>query len=110
MVRHFREAGVEVRGCRRTIELAQSRDVIPATEDDWATEYSDLTISIKVVESCDEAIAHIHAHGSGHTETIVTEDQGAAQQFLERIDAAGVYHNASTRFADGFRYGFGAEL
>ncbi|HEV7858151.1 MAG TPA: glutamate-5-semialdehyde dehydrogenase [Pyrinomonadaceae bacterium] len=108
MIEHFRRDGVEVRGCPRT--LALSHDVVQATEEDWATEYSDLIISIKIVGSCDEAIEHIHAYGSGHTESIVTEDRDAASLFMERIDAAGVYHNASTRFADGFRYGFGAEL
>jgi glutamate-5-semialdehyde dehydrogenase len=111
MVASFSRAGVEVRGCPRTITaLDASTAIVPATEQDWATEYSDLIISIKVVASCDEAIRHIHAYGSGHTEAIVTEDAAAAALFLESVDAAGVYHNASTRFADGFRYGFGAEL
>lgn len=110
MVVRFRRAGVEVRGCPLTIALSSSPDVIPTTEDDWATEYSDLTVSIKVVASLDEAITHIHTYGSGHTESIVTEDSIAAAHFLDSVDAAGVYHNASTRFADGFRYGFGAEL
>jgi len=99
-----------VRGCPRTLALSGSSAVVPAAEDDWRAEYSDLIIAVKVVKSCDEAIAHIHAYGSGHTESIVTEDGEAAAHFLESVDAAGVYHNASTRFADGFRYGFGAEL
>jgi glutamate-5-semialdehyde dehydrogenase len=110
MVERFRSAGVEVRGCPQTIAFASSSDVIPATDDDWATEYSDLIVVIRVVASLDAAIAHIHAYGSGHTESIVTEDSVAASRFLDSVDAAGVYHNASTRFADGFRYGFGAEL
>lgn len=110
MVERYLRAGVEVRGCPLTVSLAASTSIVPATEEDWAMEYSDLIISIKVVASCDEAIRHIHAYGSGHTECIVTEDQAAAALFLESVDAAGVYHNASTRFADGFRYGFGAEL
>ena len=110
MVARLRRAGVEVRGCPRTLALAQAPDVVVATEEDWATEYSDLIISIKVVPNLDDAIAHIHAYGSGHTESIITEDKEAAERFLESVDAAGVYHNASTRFADGFRYGFGAEL
>ena len=110
MIARFQAAGVQVRGCPRTVALAPSADVVAATEDDWATEYSDLIISIKVVDSTDEAIKHIDAYGSAHTEAIVTEDREAAAQFMERVDAAGVYHNASTRFADGFRYGFGAEL
>ncbi|HEY6186897.1 MAG TPA: glutamate-5-semialdehyde dehydrogenase [Pyrinomonadaceae bacterium] len=110
MVEQYLSAGVEVRGCPRTISLAASKNIVAATEEDWATEYSDLIISIKVVADCDDAIRHIHAYGSGHTECIVTEDKTAATLFLESVDAAGVYHNASTRFADGFRYGFGAEL
>ena len=77
---------------------------------DWHTEYGDLGISIGVVASLDAAIAHIHAHGSAHTESIVTEDDAAAERFLREVDAAGVFHNVSTRFADGFRYGFGAEV
>jgi glutamate-5-semialdehyde dehydrogenase len=110
MLSRFRDAGVEVRGCGRTIELSGPGRIVAATEEDWDTEYSDLIVSIKVVGSLDEAIEHINKHGSGHTECIVTEDQQAAATFMERVDAAGVYHNASTRFADGFRYGFGAEL
>lgn len=110
MISRFQAAGVEVRGCPRTIKLGQAPGVIPASEDDWATEYSDLIVAIKVVHSTDEAIEHINRYGSGHTEAIVTEDAQAAAYFMERVDAAGVFHNASTRFADGFRYGFGAEL
>jgi glutamate-5-semialdehyde dehydrogenase len=110
LIKRFQSAGVEVRGCSRTIKLGERANVILATEDDWATEYSDLIISIKVVDSIAEAIEHIDRYGSGHTEAIVTEDREAAAQFMERVDAAGVYHNVSTRFADGFRYGFGAEL
>ncbi len=106
----LRHAGVEVRGCSRTIALLAKAEVIPASEDDWAMEYSDLILSVKVVADADEAIMHIHRYGSGHTETIVTEDREAARKFLDEVDAAGVYHNASTRFADGFRYGLGAEL
>ena len=110
MVGRFQAAAVEVRGCSRTRAVAPEQGIIPASEDDWSTEYSDLIISIKIVASLDEAIAHIDRYGSGHTEAIVTEEGEAASHFLERVDAAGVYHNASTRFADGFRYGFGAEL
>ena len=110
MIARFQAAGVTVRGCERTMELVPDADVVPATEADWATEYSDLVISIKIVDNVDEAIKHIDTYGSAHTEAIVTEDKTAAMQFLDRVDAAGVYHNASTRFADGFRYGFGAEL
>jgi len=110
LITRFREVGVEVRGCPRTMNLGGALGVEPASEDDWATEYSDLIISIKIVASLEEAIEHIDRYGSGHTEAIITEDGEAASRFMDRVDAAGVYHNASTRFADGFRYGFGAEL
>lgn len=103
-------SGVELRGCSQTVALLASEQIRPATEKDWSTEYSDKILSIKIVASLDEAIRHIDEFGSRHTETIVTEDQAAAKRFLEEVDAAGVYHNASTRFADGFRYGLGAEL
>lgn len=110
LITRLQAAGVEVRGCPLTIRLEPARGVVPANEDDWATEYSDLIISIKIVGSIQEAIEHIDRYGSGHTEAIVTEDSDAASFFMGRVNAAGVYHNASTRFADGFRYGFGAEL
>jgi glutamate-5-semialdehyde dehydrogenase len=110
MLARFRSEGVEVRGCSHTVTLSEAGSVISAFEQDWATEYSDLIVSIKVVTSADEAIEHIQRYGSGHTESIVTEDHDLAKRFMENIDAAGVYHNASTRFADGFRYGLGAEL
>ena len=110
MISRFQAAGVEVHGCERTIKFGQARGVVPASEDDWRAEYSDLIVAIKVVRATDEAIEHINRYGSGHTEAIVTEDGHAASHFMDRVDAAGVYHNVSTRFADGFRYGFGAEL
>ena len=110
MIRRFQAAGVEVRGCPRAIEIGVGGSLVPASEDDWGTEYSDLIVAMKIVVSEDDAIEHINRYGSGHTEAIVTEDAHAASHFMERVDAAGVYHNASTRFADGFRYGFGAEL
>ena len=103
-------AGVELRGCPQTMAVLKEREVVRATEADWATEYSDLILSIRIVSDIDEAFAHIRQYGSGHTETIVTEDGEAARRFMEEVDAAGVFHNASTRFADGFRYGLGAEL
>jgi glutamate-5-semialdehyde dehydrogenase len=111
LIAALRSARVEVRACPRTAELVpSSRDLVAANEDDWATEYSDLIVSVKTVGSFDEALRHIERYGSRHTESIVTEDSDAAAHFMEAVDAAGVYHNASTRFADGFRYGLGAEL
>jgi len=98
---------VELRGDARTLEILP---IAPATEADWATEYNDLILSIKVVSHLEEAIAHINTYGSRHTEAIVTEDPMTAATFMAQVDAAGVYHNCSTRFADGFRYGFGAEV
>jgi glutamate-5-semialdehyde dehydrogenase len=99
--------GVELRGDAATCAIAP----MPiATETDWATEYSDLILSIRVVDGLEDAIAHINTYGSGHTDAIVTEDKQAAQTFIARVDAAGVFHNCSTRFSDGFRYGFGAEV
>jgi len=93
---------------------ATVRDLLRGVEveavEDWHTEYGELAVSIGVVESMDAAIEHIHAHGSSHTESIITSDDAAAEKFLREVDAAGVFHNASTRFADGFRYGFGAEV
>ncbi len=85
-------------------------EVEPATEADWETEYLDYTLSIRIVDNLDAAIAHINRYGSGHTDCIVTADMAAAQTFMTRVDSAGVYHNVSTRFADGFVYGFGAEV
>ncbi len=83
---------------------------IPATQEDWGTEYLDLKIGVKIVDSLEDAIAHINRYNSGHSESIVTRDKAAADRFLNEIDAAAVYHNASTRFTDGFEFGFGAEI
>jgi glutamate-5-semialdehyde dehydrogenase len=110
MIAEFRKAGVEVRGCPRTMELAKGQEVIPATEEDWKKEYSDLIVSIKVVDGVNEAIEHINRYGSRHTESIVTESHDVASRFMEFVDAANVFQNASTRFSDGFRYGLGAEV
>jgi glutamate-5-semialdehyde dehydrogenase len=110
MVAKLKGAGVEIRGCLRTVALLPTDGILPATETDWATEYSDLVLSVKVVANADEAIEHINRYGSRHTDAIVTEDAEAARRFMNEVDSAGVYQNASTRFADGFRYGFGAEL
>jgi len=109
MMEMLKAAKVEVRGCANTMTLLRE-DVVPATEDDWSTEYSDLILSVKIVSSVDEAIAHVERYGSRHTETIVTENREIAKKFMDEVDAAGVYHNASTRFADGYRYGLGSEL
>ncbi len=104
----LQELNVELRGDEATQSILSN--IIPATEEDWQTEYSDLILSIKVVDSLPEAITHINEYGSKHTDAIVTEDIEAGENFLSLVDAAGVYHNCSTRFADGFRYGFGAEV
>jgi glutamate-5-semialdehyde dehydrogenase len=103
-------AGVEVRGCERTRAVARSGHVRAAKQEDWATEYGDMILAVKVVDGLEAAIAHIHEFGSAHTEAIITEDAAAAEKFLSQVDAAGVFHNASTRFADGYRYGLGAEV
>ena len=100
--------GVELRGCPACIERLPI--LAKATEADWDAEYGAPILALKVVEDLDDALAHIHLHGSGHTEAIVTADAAAAARFLAEVDAAGVFHNASTRYADGFRYGFGAEV
>ncbi|MEB3228860.1 MAG: glutamate-5-semialdehyde dehydrogenase [Synechocystis sp.] len=103
----LREKGVSLRGDTATQAII---DCDPADETDWRTEYCDLILAIKVVSSPQAAIEHINTYGSKHTDGIVTENQAVAEQFLTQVDAAGVYHNCSTRFADGFRYGFGAEV
>jgi glutamate-5-semialdehyde dehydrogenase len=104
----LREAGVEIRGC------AETRRYLPwaaeATEADWATEYNDLILSVRVVGGLDEALAHIACYGTRHSEAIVTADEAVAGRFLREVDAAAVYHNASTRFTDGGEFGFGAEI
>jgi glutamate-5-semialdehyde dehydrogenase len=110
IVPKLKSAGVEIRGCANTIALLPSESIVPATEKDWETEYSDLILSIKIVGNIDDAIGHINSYGSRHTESIVTEDSEAAVKFMNEVDAAGVFQNASTRFADGYRYGLGAEL
>jgi glutamate-5-semialdehyde dehydrogenase len=102
------EGGVEIRGDRWTCELIPG--AIPANEEDWGTEYLDLVISSRVVDSVEEAVGHINQYGSKHSESIITENYTHAQYFLERVDAAAVYVNASTRFTDGFEFGYGAEI
>jgi len=100
--------GVEIRGCAETREWAKS--AVPASEEDFATEFLAPVISVKVVAGLDEAIAHINCYGSHHTDTIVTENYSKALRFLREVDSASVMVNASTRFADGFEYGLGAEI
>ena len=103
----LREGGCEVRGCARTQGIVQCDE---ATEDDWSTEYLDKTLSVKVVDSLDEAISHINHYGSHHSDAIVTEGYAAAERFLDAVDSATVYVNASTRFTDGYEFGLGAEI
>jgi len=106
-VEYARE-NVELRGCFRTREILAG--INSATEEDWDEEYLAPILSIRVVDGLDEAIEHIHDHGSGHTESIVTEDYTRARRFLAEVDSSSVMVNASTRFADGFEYGLGAEI
>ena len=108
MIQIFQDAGVEVRGDETVAQLGKG--IVPASDVDWATEYLELIISVKVVDQLDDAIDHINTYGSHHTDAIVTENQTTASHFLQAVDSASVMHNASTRFADGFRYGLGAEV
>jgi glutamate-5-semialdehyde dehydrogenase len=101
---------VEIRGCKRTQVLLKDFPIVAATEEDWRTEYLDLILAVKMVDSLDEAIEHINTYGSHHSDSIVTNDAKAAQHFLDYVDSAVVYHNASTRFTDGAVFGFGAEM
>jgi glutamate-5-semialdehyde dehydrogenase len=98
---------VELRGCDATRKLIDAK---PASEEDWDTEYLAPILAIKVVDGIDEAIEHLHRHSSGHTDAIVTEDYTLARRFLAEVDSSSVMVNASTRFADGFEYGLGAEI
>ncbi|RZP39002.1 MAG: glutamate-5-semialdehyde dehydrogenase [Acidimicrobiales bacterium] len=100
--------GVELVGDDRAQALVPS--IAPASEADWSTEYLDLKMSVRVVDDLDQAIQHVNAHSTGHSEAIITDDQGAAQEFINRVDAAAVLVNTSTRFVDGEEFGFGAEI
>ncbi len=108
IIRTLIDAGCEVRGDAAT--QAADKAVKPATEEDWSTEYLDAIVSMKVVNGVDEAIAHIAKYGSQHTDSIITEDTATAEKFLREVDSAIVLHNASTQFADGAEFGFGAEI
>jgi glutamate-5-semialdehyde dehydrogenase len=102
------EVGVALRGCPRTVALVPGATL--ATDADWDTEYLDLILSVCIVPSLDAAVAFITRHGTGLAEAIVTDDYAAARRFLAEVDAAAVFANASTRFTDGFEFGFGAEV
>jgi len=106
----LRQAGVELMGDERSRAVAGDAAVAAATAEDWDTEYLDMRMAVGVVDSLDEAIAHVNRHGTGHSEAIVTSSDGAAQAFTDGVDAAVVYVNASTRFTDGFEFGMGAEI
>jgi glutamate-5-semialdehyde dehydrogenase len=108
MAAAYARANVELRGCARTRALLPAAKA--ATEEDWRAEYLDLILAVKIVDSIDEAIDFIHRYGTGHSDAIVTDSYATAQRFLAEVDSAVVYVNASTRFTDGFEFGFGAEI
>ncbi|HEX5635964.1 MAG TPA: glutamate-5-semialdehyde dehydrogenase [Gammaproteobacteria bacterium] len=108
LAKQYRDKGVELRGCKKTREIIS--DINNATEQDWSTEYLAAILSIRIVTSLDEAIEHINVYGSHHTDAIMTEDYTRARRFLREVDSSSVMVNASTRFADGFEYGLGAEI
>ncbi len=108
VARALTEKKVKIRGDETCLKYIP--EAVPATEEDWGTEYLDMIISVKTVGSLDEAVCHINKYGTGHSESIITENYTAAQYFLDRIDAAAVYVNASTRFTDGYEFGYGAEI
>jgi len=109
MLKKFKEAGVKIRGCLLTNKISREK-IRKVTEKDFRTEYLDLVLSVKVVDSIDEAINHINIYGSHHSDSIVTDDEKNAAQFLKKVDSACVYVNASTRFTDGSKFGMGAEI
>ncbi len=108
LVKVLQEAGVDIRGCEETCKIVTN--IKRANEDDWSTEYLDLTLAVKIVNGIDEAIAHINKYSTKHSEAIVTRDYNMSRRFLEEVDAAAVYVNASTRFTDGNQFGLGAEM
>ena len=103
----FSKLNIEMLGCKRTMSIINCKE---ASEEDFYTEYNDYKVSIKIVDSIDEAISHINEHSSKHSEAIVCEDENIYTKFMNEIDSACVYHNASTRFTDGGEFGFGAEI
>ncbi|MBF0484669.1 MAG: glutamate-5-semialdehyde dehydrogenase [Candidatus Omnitrophica bacterium] len=108
MIERFQKAGVEIRGCVRTRAIV--KNIKAAKESDWPTEYLDLILAVKVVDSVEDAIEHINTYGSRHSDTIVTESKTEAEKFFASVDSACLYQNASTRFTDGYQFGFGAEV
>ena len=108
IVKRLKLHQVEIRGDERAQELMS--EIVPATEEDWGTEYLDAIISLKIVDSIEDAIHHINQYNTGHSESIITNDYNHALKFQDEVDAAAVYVNASTRFTDGFEFGFGAEI
>ncbi|CEH27731.1 gamma-glutamyl phosphate reductase [Aneurinibacillus migulanus] len=106
----LKEKNVELRGCERTRKLAGDIGIVEAKEEDWGNEYLDYTMAVAIVDSTDDAIAHINRYSTKHSEAIITESEENARAFQKRVDSAAVYHNASTRFTDGFEFGFGAEI
>ncbi len=107
MAERFHQAGVELRGDQGSCSLAEMKE---ANEEDWSTEYNDLVLSVKIVTSLEEAVQHINRYGSHHSDAIITSDERVAQRFMDEVDSSSVMWNCSTRFADGFRYGLGAEV
>lgn len=104
----LKERGVELRGDKKVLAIDSS--LVPASEEDWETEFLSLTLAVRIVSSVEEAIRHINAYGSMHSEAIITENEENVSKFFTSVDAAALYHNASTRFTDGFEFGFGAEI
>ncbi|QPM69490.1 glutamate-5-semialdehyde dehydrogenase [Atribacter laminatus] len=104
----LKQAGVEIRGCEQARQIIP--DLVPATDDDWKIEYLDLIIAVKVVKDLNEAVEHINTYGTHHSESIITENYSNARNFMDKIDSAAVYVNASTRFTDGEQFGLGAEI
>ncbi|MFA7271613.1 MAG: glutamate-5-semialdehyde dehydrogenase [Candidatus Omnitrophota bacterium] len=109
MLKKFKEAGVEIRGCPLTRKISKE-GIQKAKDADYRTEYSDLILAVKVVASLEEAIRHINKYGSHHSDSIITDDDNSAREFLKKVDSACVYVNASTRFTDGYQFGLGAEI